>query len=102
MRNIKRTIQLKQNGRRGKRYYKNIKYPEIPTKDEDLYIITRVGDRLDMLASHFYDNPDLWWVIASANPNVIKNGSFGVKSGLEIRIPSNHINVISDFNTLNK
>ena len=86
----------------GKQYFRHIIYPNIKVSDRDIYLITRLGDRLDMLASHFYDNPDLWWVIASANPNVVKNGSFGVKSGLEIRIPSNHINVISDFNTLNK
>ena len=37
-----------------KRYYKNIKYSEIPLSFNDIYITTSSGDRLDNLAHHFY------------------------------------------------
>ena len=101
MRNISRNIQQLKTSK-GKRYYKSIKYPEIPILDEDLYIISIVGDRVDNLARQYYGDSNLWWIISSANSEIIKGGSFGIKSGLEIRIPSNHINVLEDYNTLNK
>ena len=31
----------------------------------------KVGDRLDVLAQDFYDDPRLWWVIAEANAEVL-------------------------------
>ena len=31
-----------------KRYYKALKYPEIPLSIEDIYVITTSGDRLDL------------------------------------------------------
>lgn len=101
MRNISRNIQQLKTSK-GKRYYKSIKYPEIPILDEDLYIISIVGDRVDNLARQYYGDSNLWWIISSANSEIIKGGSFGIKPGLEIRIPSNHINVLEDYNTLNK
>ena len=33
----------------GKRYYDTTKYPEIPLRSSDIYVITGVGDRLDLL-----------------------------------------------------
>ena len=101
MRNISRNIQQLKTSK-GKSYYKSIKYPEIPILDEDLYIISIVGDRVDNLARQYYGDSNLWWIISSANSEIIKGGSFGIKPGLEIRIPSNHINVLEDYNTLNK
>ena len=101
MRNISRNIQQLKTSK-GKRYYKSIKYPEIPILDEDLYIISIVGDRVDNLARQYYGDSNLWWIISSANSEIIKGGSFGIKPGLEIRITSNHINVLEDYNTLNK
>ena len=34
----------------------------------------RVGERHDLLASHYYNDPDLWWRILDANPNVLSAG----------------------------
>ena len=72
-----------------KRYYTNLKYPEIPLSINDIYITTTVGDRLDSLAYEFMDDVDLWWIITTANPNVIRRDSFNLKPGIEIRIPDN-------------
>lgn len=47
----------------------------IPTRDivpPVDYTVHRVvdGDRLDQLAAIAYDDPEFWWVIADANPQV--------------------------------
>jgi hypothetical protein len=67
-----------------------------------MYITTRVGDRLDLLADQFYNNVDYWWIIANANPNVIRRDSYNIKPGIEIRIPSNPENSISSFKKINE
>ena len=85
-----------------KRYYLNLKYPEIPLSINDLYIITTSGDRLDTLANEFLGNIDLWWIITTANPDVIRRDSFNLKPGIEIRIPSNIQGILEAFEELNK
>lgn len=32
------------------------------------------GERLDLLAYHYYNNPRLWWRIVDANPDVLFAG----------------------------
>ena len=86
----------------GKRYYTNLKYPEIPLSVNDIYIITTSGDRLDTLANEFLNDVDLWWIITTANPDIIRRDSFNLKPGIEIRIPSNVQSVIESFEALNK
>jgi hypothetical protein len=34
----------------GKRYYKSKIYPNIPFSETDVYVITTIGDRLDLIA----------------------------------------------------
>ena len=85
-----------------KRYYKNIKYPEIPLDAGDIYIITSIGDRLDNLAHEFYKDSELWWVISCANTDVVRRDSFFIKPGLQIRIPQNTQEIIENFKQLNK
>ena len=85
-----------------KNYYTNHKYPEIPLSVNDLYIITTSGDRLDSLAYEFFNDTDLWWVITTANPDIIRRDSFSLKPGLEIRIPNNVQGIIEAFEALNK
>jgi hypothetical protein len=58
-----------------KRYYKSLKYPEIPLSANDLYVITTSGDRLDLLANEYYQ---------------------------DIRIPANVQGIIEAFEALNK
>lgn len=89
-------------GTNNKPYYKNIKYPDIPLSENDIYVVTTAGDRLDSIAYQFYKDIRLWWVISSANPDVIRRDSFNLKPNLEIRIPAN-INVILEvFKDINK
>ena len=69
-----------------KRCYKTSLVPKIPTQDSDLFIISRDGDRLDLLAHEFYKDISKWWVIAEANG--IGKGTTIVEPGIQIRIPN--------------
>ncbi len=85
----------------GKQYYRSIKYPEIPVKTSDIYAITSNGDRLDLLASQFYNDIKLWWVIAIANKGILRTDSYAVKGGLEIRIPQGLNTILRNFEEIN-
>jgi phage tail protein X len=94
------TIKIKYNNK--KRYYKALKYPEIPLSSDDIYIRTTVGDRLDNLAHQFYKDVDLWWIISTANPGIIRRDSLNLKPGLEIRIPTSVLEITQQFEFINK
>jgi nucleoid-associated protein YgaU len=83
------------------RYYRSLKYPNIPLSVNDLYVVTTAGDRLDLLANQFYNDIRLWWVIATANRDIVRRDSYGLKPGLEIRIPTNIQRILQDFQNLN-
>ena len=85
----------------GKPYYRGKQYPNIPLSENDLYIITTIGDRLDYLAYIHYLDSELWWVIASANNNVTKGSLFPIP-GTQLRIPANINDVLSQFDNFNK
>jgi len=81
---------------------KSIRYPELPKDVNDIYAYTTLGDRLDLLAQQFYGNTNLWWIIASGNPEVIPQNSLFIPVGIEIRIPYNVSLAKTLFNTLNR
>ena len=91
---------LKKIGTRGQ-YYKYLKYPEVPLSFDDIYVITKREDRLDLLAEQFYKDTSLWWIISIANPELVKRDSFFVPGGVQLRIPANTQSIIDDFNRLN-
>lgn len=70
-------------------------YPNIPPSDDDVFVATETGDRLDTLAHQFYNNSTLWWIIACANN--IHNASIGFKEGTILRIPQNYLEILRDF-----
>ena len=63
-------------------------YSSIPESDDDIYIITQDGDRLDLLANTYYNDSTLWWYIAKANNLKVMN----IPIGTSLRIPgsTNH------------
>jgi hypothetical protein len=69
----------------GKKRYETIYYPDFPLQDTDIYIITKLSDRLDLLAEEYYNDPRFWWIICKAN--ALKKGTLRVEPGLKIRIP---------------
>ena len=58
-------------------------YSSIPESDDDIYVITQDGDRLDLLANTFYNDSTLWWYIAKANGLKVMN----IPIGTSLRIP---------------
>lgn len=86
---------------KGKRYYRQIRLPEIPVDGSDLYIITTDGDRLDLIANHFYGDISLWWVIVQANVGVLKGDELAVKGGVQLRIPTTPEIIIRNFERKN-
>ena len=84
----------------GKRYYKPVLYPIITPSDEDVYIITTDGDRLDNLAYEFFRDAKLWWILLVCNESLKKDSLF-VERGIQLRIPSNPFDIISEFERIN-
>ena len=59
-------------------------YSAIPKSDNDIYVLTQDGDRLDNLAFQFYGDQGLWWYIAKANHLTFMT----VEAGISLRIPA--------------
>ena len=49
----------------------------------------------------FYNDVDLWWIIATANPDIVRRDSFYIKPGIEIRIPSNIQQILESYRSMN-
>lgn len=83
-----------------KRYYDTLIDPEIPVQDDDIYILTQIGDRLDLIAYHYYSNSSLWTIIATANPE-LRQDSVYLEPGLQLRIPrdsNKYLQLLQDIN----
>lgn len=74
-------------------------YPPIPRTEQDIYVITTTGDRLDALAYKYYGSVQYYWVIAQANN--IGQGSIAIPAGQQLRIPGNLDRILSDLAQLN-
>jgi LysM repeat protein len=79
----------------GRVVYRSRLYPNIPLSDNDIYIVTQQGDRLDSLAHQFYSDTSLWWIIATANN--IHDGSLSVPDGTALRVPVNYLQIVQNF-----
>ena len=85
---------------RKKPFYGTTKYPEVPLEFSDIYVITTVGDRIDVMANEFYGDSSLYWIIASANPQLTQQSMFP-PIGIQIRISQNIGALVNNFNILN-
>jgi len=79
----------------GKKVFSTRLMPRIPVSENDIYIYSQEGDTLDGLSDKYYRNPSYWWIIANANK--IGKGTRFIKPGIQIRIPVNISQVLSDF-----
>jgi hypothetical protein len=93
------TIQTTKLNGTGSLYYVSNVYPEIAPTNNDYYVITTVEDRLDLLAYDFYQDPSLWWVIASANS--LSGDSMYPPIGVQLRIPTNIESILNTYNRVN-
>lgn len=92
-------IQVVKYNSTGSQYYTNNLYPDVPYSDEDAYVITTVGDRLDLMAFDFYGDAELWWVIASANS--LSGDSLIPTPGTQLRIPVDVRAILNGYREIN-
>jgi hypothetical protein len=93
------TVNITKNSPRASRYYVNNVYPDIPFSENDTYLISTMGDRLDLYALDFYNDDSLWVFIASANN--LPGDSIYPPIGAQIRIPANITSVINNYKSVN-
>lgn len=72
----------------GVTYWDIIDMPAIPVQEDDeVYVVKKgVSERIDRIATRFYGNPRLWWVIAVAND--IEIHPTDLNEGDTLRIPA--------------
>src|SRR6056300_1573144 len=70
-----------------------LNYRGIPkAKDDVLYTIEpQYNYRPDLLASDLYNDPNLWWVFKSRNPNVLDDPVFDFVAGITVYIPTHDL-----------
>lgn len=83
-----------------KKYLGSVIYPKIKPSNDDIYIISESSDRLDILASKYYGDKTLWWIIATANN--LNDASLSITPGTQMRIPSNLSKILNDLEKINK
>lgn len=93
------SIQKVKLGETGSMHYVNNVYPDIPPANNDYYVITTLGDRLDLLAYDFYQDSSLWWIIASAN--ALPGDSIYPPIGMQLRIPINTESILVNYKKVN-
>lgn len=92
-----------------KEAYVTSRYPEVPLSENDIYVYTVKGDRFDVLSQQYYKDSSLWWIISIANTGnagagtlvSLPQNSLIIPEGIQIRIPSNYMEVINNFNKIN-
>ena len=84
----------------GKLIYSQTYYPIFGELDDDVYIMTTVTDRLDLIAYDFWGDSNLWWVVAIVND--LECDSFYPPIGTQLRVPKNIVDVLNTFNQDNE
>lgn len=69
--------------------FRGLRPREIGRATGALEHVVRAGDRLDLLARHYYDDDRLWWRIVDANPAFLYGGDMTLEQveGRVILIP---------------
>jgi len=79
-----------------RRYYDSLIDPVIEKSIDDIYVVTSVGERLDLLAWKYYQDPELWWIISAANPELRKDSLY-LEPGIQVRVPRDYQVVLQLF-----
>jgi len=69
----------------GKRRYESLYYPKFERKSSDIYIITKISDRLDLIANEYYGDVRYWVILARANK--LAAATIKPPIGFRLRIP---------------
>lgn len=70
----------------GVEFWDTLVLPDASPRDDDIEHVVSSTDRIDLLASRYYQEPRLWWVIAWANNLEILPTD--LKENAKIRIPA--------------
>ena len=81
------------------RHYKPRLIPNVPIKDTDIFVYPLYGDRFDTIAQRYYNDSNLWWIIAKANE--ISNGKISPAPLKKLRIPTEIDDIIESINNAN-
>lgn len=86
-----------------KRVRSSTMMPTIEPSTNDIYIITTPGDRLDLLSFRYYGTVSYWWIIAQANTNSnVGKGTMVIPAGLQLRIPTNPMSILMEYDKINR
>ena len=83
----------------GETIYLPTKYPTLVPSNDDYYIIAREEDRFDLIATDFFGDPTLWWVVVMAND--LPGDSMYAPPGSQLRIPGNLNNALTAYDVEN-
>lgn len=83
-----------------RRVTRSVLYPTIPRKSSDIYVITSLGDRLDILAHRYYNNVGYYWIIAQANG--LGAGTVTIPTNTQLRIPTEIDPILNEYSRLNQ
>ena len=81
------------------RYYKQRIIVNIPIKNKKKFVYTLYGDRFDTLAQRYYEDSNLWWIIAKANE--IGNGKISPNPEVKLRIPTEIDDILESIDNSN-
>lgn len=79
----------------GVEYRENTIFPRISPDEDDIFIETVTGDRYDTLAHEFYNDENLWWLLAGADPEF--RGTLNIQPGRQMRIPPSPERIVREF-----
>jgi nucleoid-associated protein YgaU len=65
--------------------YETLYFKNIEKSTSDIYIISKISDRLDTISFQYYGDSRFWFIIAKANN--LGKGSLRIPPGSRIRIP---------------
>jgi len=69
--------------------FSGVRPRDVGSPDGVVEHVVKAGDRLDLLARHYYNNDRLWWRILDANPDILHGGDLMIteREGEIILIP---------------
>ena len=68
-------------------------------KDSDIFVYPVYGDRFDTMAQRYYENSNLWWIIAKANE--ISDGRIAPDPLVKLRIPTEIEDILQSISEAN-
>lgn len=99
--NFAYNLPIKLDADNKRRYYDSLIDFDIPKSIDDIYVVTSIGERLDLLAWKYYRDVTSWWIITAANPDLRKDSLY-LEPGIQVRIPANASELIMKLYEFNK